>query len=166
MRRSLLVVPLLALAACGGPGEVEPADLESQVSDQLDESGVEADSVDCPDPLPAEVDAQVRCDIAAGENDGVVLLTATEVDGDRVRFDIVEELEPDALAERVNELLTQEVGQSPDDITCPDPLLRRDGEETTCVLTAGSDELDVAVSIEGDGPDAQLNVEVEPATTP
>lgn len=153
-RTTLLVAPLLAVAACGGAGAVETDDLEAQVVEQLD---VEADEVDCPDELPAEVDAEVRCRMGSG----TAVLVATEVADDRVRFEIVREVPADALATRVSELLAQQVGQAPDSVGCPDPVLLRDGEATRCTLVAGEDEYGVDVAVEGDGESAQLAVEVD-----
>lgn len=90
---AVLVLP--ALAACTvsadvdlGPG-VEPEKLATQVSSALEESvGVAPDDVECDDQLDARVDATTRCVLTAGEERYGVTVTATEVSGDTVDFDV------------------------------------------------------------------------------
>ncbi len=78
---------LLGLAGCGGT--VEADDVETQISDQLEaQVGQRPDSVDCAEDLPAEMDATIRCELTAGEDILGVTVTVTEVDGDKVNFDI------------------------------------------------------------------------------
>ncbi len=91
MRRTLALVAgsLLALSGCGGLAEVSTDDLEEQISTQLSEEvGRAPDSVTCEDPLPAEEGEKVRCLLKDGDTELDVEVTASEVDGDRVRFDI------------------------------------------------------------------------------
>lgn len=78
---------LLLLTACSGG--VPEEDVEQQVSDALAESvGQTPDDVDCPDDLPAEVGAEMRCTLTAdGESIGLTV-TVTEVEGTNVNFDI------------------------------------------------------------------------------
>lgn len=83
------VALLVGLTACGG-SSVSTTDLETEISDQLEaQVGRAPDSVDCPDSLPAEVGAEIRCTLTAdGETYGLTV-TATNVDGSDVLFDIV-----------------------------------------------------------------------------
>lgn len=89
------VLVLAALAACTvsadvdlGPG-VEPEKLATQVSAALEESvGVAPDDVECDDQLDARADATTRCVLTAGEERYGVTVTATEVTGDTVDFDV------------------------------------------------------------------------------
>ncbi|WP_220451274.1 DUF4333 domain-containing protein [Nocardioides dongkuii] len=51
------------------------------------------------------------------------------------------------------EKITEEAGQEPDDVDCPDDLDAEVGATMTCTLTAGTDTLDIDVevtSVEGD----------------
>ncbi len=77
------------LSACGSDA-VSTGDLEQEVSDQLEaEVGEAPDSIDCPDPLPAEVGAEVRCTLTDADTSFGLTLTVTEVDGEDVAFDIL-----------------------------------------------------------------------------
>ncbi|WP_030483473.1 DUF4333 domain-containing protein [Nocardioides aequoreus] len=97
MRRTLALVAgsLLVLSGCGGQAEVSTDDLEEQITTQLTEKvGRAPESVTCEDPLPAEEGERVRCLLKDGETELDVDVTASEVDGDNVRFDIQVEEAP------------------------------------------------------------------------
>jgi len=49
--------------------------------------------------------------------------------------------------DQVSTQLTKEVGQTPDDVSCPGDLAAEVGTKMTCVLTAGSDTIDVALVV-------------------
>lgn len=92
--RTRCVPALAALVAVGlaGCSQSVPADdLEAQVEKLAAEQGFEVDTVDCPDPLPAEVDANVGCTVTTtdGEEHSVDV-TATNVEGGQVEFNVVE----------------------------------------------------------------------------
>jgi hypothetical protein len=89
MRRLLALGACVVLVGCGAPGEVQPGQLEEQVSSQLTEVvGQAPDSVECPDPLPAEVGAEVRCTLAGGGEEYGVTVTAQEIEADTVEINI------------------------------------------------------------------------------
>lgn len=95
MRRLLIPALCVALCGCGGPEAVEVDQLEQQVSTNLEESvGQAPDAVECVDPLPAEVGAEVRCTLAGGGDEFGLSVTVTEVEGDNVRFDIQVDEQP------------------------------------------------------------------------
>jgi hypothetical protein len=78
---------VLGLSACSST--VSTDDLETQVEKLAVEEGVDVDSVDCPDALPAEVDESVVCTVT--QKDGKELdldVTTTSVEGDTVNFDV------------------------------------------------------------------------------
>ena len=91
-RRSLAIVSvtlMLGATACGS-GEVSTDDLEAEVSAQLEpQVGQAPDSVDCPEALPAEVDAEVRCTLTSGDTTFGLTLTDTSVENDQALFDVV-----------------------------------------------------------------------------
>lgn len=81
------------LSACSSA--VETADLESEVGDTAAGQGFEVDAVDCPDELPAEVQASVVCTLTL--QDGTELdvdVTATQVNEDTVSLIVRERQEP------------------------------------------------------------------------
>lgn len=54
---------------------------------------------------------------------------------------------------QVSTQLTEEVGQTPDDVSCPGDLAAKVGTKMTCVLTAGSSTIDVALVVTEVGDD-------------
>ena len=72
----------------------------------------------------------------------------------------------DELEQEVSTQLENEVGVAPDDVECPEDLPTEVGATVVCVLTAGSDELDVTVDVTAVEEDrATFDIAVEdPAT--
>ncbi|MEH3033215.1 MAG: DUF4333 domain-containing protein [Aeromicrobium erythreum] len=94
MRRlPLLIVPLVAVAACsfsaGTTKSVDGDTVAEKVKTQLTKQvGTAPDSVECPDDLKAEKGATTRCTLtAAGDTYGVTV-TTTSAEGRDVRFSI------------------------------------------------------------------------------
>lgn len=91
-RRSLLLLPLLALAltACGTL-TVNKAELEKQVSDSLERSvGQKPDKITCPgDLVDPQVGSTTRCTLQANDGSSIgVTVKVTSVQDSTVRFDI------------------------------------------------------------------------------
>jgi len=85
---------LLGATGCGSES-VSTNDLEAEVAAQLEVVvGQAPDSVDCPDPLPAEVGAEVRCTLTSGDTTFGLTLTVTSVEDDQALFDVVVDDEP------------------------------------------------------------------------
>lgn len=88
-------VATLTLAGCSfeasvGGRSVDEADLEQQISDQLEEQvGQAPEEIDCPGDLDAEVDATIECTLNdSGESYPVsVVVTGVDEDTEQVRFD-------------------------------------------------------------------------------
>lgn len=154
---------------------MDEEDVERRLSKALeDQTGTKPDKVDCPDDLEGEKDATMKCVIKDGSNDIPVTLTVTEVDGTDLRFRYevadaptdastsgatVDELQ---LEERISTMLTEEVGQKPDKIDCPGDLEGTVGETMRCTLTAGTDQLGVAVDVTAvEGSTVDFHIEVD-----
>lgn len=96
----IAVAAIVGVSGCSvnvGAGTRDlPADrLETEVADTLEtELGWRPDAVDCADPLPAEVGAEVRCVLDDGPVKIGATVTATEVRNGRIAFDIVTDDEP------------------------------------------------------------------------
>ncbi|MDA2807632.1 DUF4333 domain-containing protein [Nocardiopsis suaedae] len=75
----------------GGDAGAVPADeVARQASDTLAETvGQTPDSLTCPEDLPAEVGASIRCELTADGQTLGVTVTATAVEGTNVDFDVV-----------------------------------------------------------------------------
>ena len=81
--------------ATGCTSSVDAGELENQVSSKLEEQvGQAPDSVDCPNDLDAEVDAETRCTLTAGDQTYGVAVKVTEVDGSDVQCDIAVDDQP------------------------------------------------------------------------
>ncbi|WP_340539795.1 DUF4333 domain-containing protein [Nocardioides sp. GXZ039] len=80
----------------GATGAAVPAaDVAEQAKQQLAASvGQEPDDVTCVDDLPAEVGATIRCTLTDAGTQYGVTVTATEVDGTNVKFDVQVDQEP------------------------------------------------------------------------
>lgn len=161
---------LLVLAGCSTSVTLDQAEVEKQITSELTKAGVPADgTVTCPGDLDGVVGTTMACDVDAGDG-GVggarVDLEVTDVDGTDVGFDytLVPLIGPEYIEQQVSEQLTQQVGQAPDDVSCPDSLDGVEGETTTCVLSAGSDTIDVDVTVSSvDGSDFNLDIQVADA---
>jgi hypothetical protein len=85
---------VLALSACSfnasvGGLSVEQADVEQQISDQLEALvGRAPESVSCPGDLEGTVGATLRCSLTDGGETLGVDVEVTAVEGDLVDFDI------------------------------------------------------------------------------
>jgi Domain of unknown function (DUF4333) len=96
-RRLLLAVPALmvALSSCGGQA-LTAGVVETGAEDALErEVGVRPD-VSCPDDLPAEVGAELRCTLTADGDDARygVTVTVSSVEGETANFDVEVDPEP------------------------------------------------------------------------
>ena len=63
--------------------------------------------------------------------------------------------------DQISSQLESQVGQAPDKVDCPDDLEGKVDATMTCVLTAGSDTLDVTVTVtKVDGSDVNFDIKV------
>ena len=64
--------------------------------------------------------------------------------------------------EQTKTQLAATVGQTPDDVDCPDDLEAKEGASMRCTLTAGGDEIGVTVTVTSvDGDTAKFDIEVD-----
>jgi hypothetical protein len=95
VRRTLVVLPLLALAGCGVQ-TVPAVDVADDVATLLEkEVGVRPD-VACPDELPVEVGASTRCTLTAGDDptEYGVTVTVESVEDDEPEYGVEVDREP------------------------------------------------------------------------
>jgi uncharacterized protein DUF4333 len=140
---------LLGSAACSsGPKMVSKDDIAKQISSKMtDAAGNKPDSVSCPDGLKAEVGAQLNCGMKVKGQDFNVNVTATSVNGDDVKFDMVETVDKNQVAKQISDQLTQQVGRAPDAVTCPDNLKGTVGATLRCDLKDGDQHDGVTVTV-------------------
>lgn len=60
------------------------------------------------------------------------------------------EVPADELSEQVKTSLTEQVGQEPEKVDCPDPLPAEDGSEVRCTLTHGGTSYGITVTSTGE----------------
>jgi hypothetical protein len=72
-----------------------------------------------------------------------------------------EPISGDELEKEVSAGLAEQVGQTPDDVSCPEDLQPEEGATVRCVLTAGSDKLGVTVTATSVEPSGRVNFEAE-----
>lgn len=80
-----LVLLTAGCSASAGAGELTAADVESGVDDLVErELGQRPQDVDCPDGMPAEEGASVRCALTVPEGLLGATVTVSSVEGERV----------------------------------------------------------------------------------
>jgi Domain of unknown function (DUF4333) len=161
MARSIVRTLLVAGAAAGlmaGAGAcscsvsskstVSKSDVANQITAKLtDAAGNKPESVSCPDDLAAKVGAQLNCTMKVKDQTFNVNVTVTSVNGNDVKFDMVETVDKDQVAKILSNKLTQQVGRKPDSVTCSDNLKGVPGATLRCQLTDGGEKYGVAVTV-------------------
>ncbi|WP_017534503.1 DUF4333 domain-containing protein [Nocardiopsis alba] len=180
-------LPLLLTTGCsfefslGGPSAVDAAEVAERSSEMLEEQiGQAPDDLTCGEDLPAEVGAEIRCELTHGGESLGVTVTTTEVDGNDVRWDVVvddlpaeEETAaagsdgrvPASEVARVSaEQLAAVVGQEPEELTCSEGLPAEVGAEIRCNLVDGGMNYGVTVTTTAvNGTDVEWDVKVDDA---
>ncbi|SOJ54097.1 hypothetical protein MSIMFB_01594 [Mycobacterium simulans] len=127
---------------------VSKSDVASQITAKMtDAAGNKPDSVTCPGDLPAKVGAQLNCEMKVKDATYNVNVTVTSVNGNDVKFDMVETVDKNQVASIISDKLTQQVGQRPDAVTCPDNLKGVEGATLRCQLTDGSKKYGINVTV-------------------
>jgi hypothetical protein len=89
---ALGAVSLLLSTGCSfqfGTGAVDAEQVAERSSEMLaEEVGQTPDGFTCPEDLPAEVGAEIRCNLVDGGMNYGVTITTTSVDGNDVQWDI------------------------------------------------------------------------------
>ncbi|OBI23092.1 hypothetical protein A5712_11365 [Mycobacterium sp. E2327] len=176
MARSIVRTLLVAGAAAGvmaGAGAcscsvsskhaVSKGDVANQITAKLtDAAGNKPESVDCPNDLPASVGAQLNCTMKVKDQTFNVNVTVTSVNGNDVKFDMVETVDKNQVAKILSNKLTQQVGRKPDSVTCPDNLKGVEGATLRCELTDGGQKYGIAVTVTGvDAGDVSFDYKVD-----
>ncbi len=131
------VIAVAVVAACssssGSHAPVPGTQLQRGIADKLAQAGTTASWVDCPKDLPAAVGRTTRCVVSFGAKDaGTVILTTTEVNGDKVDWEVTGvELTKDQVTDRV---ASPTPGAA---VKCDSGLDGRVGEWATCEIKKG-----------------------------
>jgi hypothetical protein len=142
---------------------VSKSDVANQITSKLtDAAGNKPDSVTCPDDLQAKVGAQLNCEMKVKDQKFNVNVTVTSVNGNDVKFDMVETVDKNQVAKILSNKLTQQVGRKPDSVTCPDNLKGVEGATLRCELTDGTQKYGIAVTVTGvDAGDVNFDYKVD-----
>ncbi|CAM3593278.1 DUF4333 domain-containing protein [Smaragdicoccus niigatensis] len=173
---------VVAVGACSSPTpEVSRESLEHQLFDKLTAAlGYKPQSVTCPGGLTAVKGTKQTCTM---KNDGVdyhVVVTASEVKGDKVSFDVSMSGEPvqepgkpidgpmigkAELVDAVTEFAQSQDGKAPDRVVCPEDLPVKLDASVTCYLHEGRDVFDVSVratKVEGVDVEFEIGISAKP----
>ncbi len=132
----------------GSSHSVSKSDVAKQITSKMtDAAGNKPDSVKCPGDLPAKVGAQLNCEMRVKNQIFNVNVTVTSVNGNDVKFDMVETVDKNQVASVISDKLTQQVGKKPDSVTCPDNLKGTEGATLRCELTDGGQKYGVSVTV-------------------
>lgn len=133
----------LALSACSfsfGTDDAAPEDSETTTQEQSpSDSGTTTD-----DSTTTDAGTDTTEDATADDTDsGTPAVAQADVE------------------QQVSDELAAQVGQTPDDITCPGDLPAEVGATMTCLLTAGTDTIDVYLTVTTvDGTDVGYDIKV------
>jgi hypothetical protein len=127
---------------------VSKNDVAQQITSKLtDAAGNKPESVTCPSDLEAKVGAQLNCTMKVKDQTFNVNVTVTSVNGNDVKFDMVETVDKNQVAKILSNKLAQQVGRKPDSVTCPDNLKGTEGATLRCELTDGGQKYGIAVTV-------------------
>ncbi|OBK73683.1 DUF4333 domain-containing protein [Mycobacterium sp. 1165178.9] len=143
---------IASIGACscsvGTSRSVSKSDVAGQITAKMtDAAGNKPESVNCPNDLPGKVGAQINCDMKVKDRPFNVNVTVTSVDGNDVKFDMVETVDKNQVANAISTQVGQQVGRKPDAVTCPDNLKGVAGATLRCQLTDGNDKYGVLVTV-------------------
>lgn len=147
----------------GSSHSVSKSDVAGQITAKMtDAAGNKPESVSCPNDLPAKVGAQLNCEMKVKSQPFNVNVTVTSVDGNDVKFDMVETVDKNQVASAISTQLYQRVGRKPDAVSCPDNLKGVAGATLRCQLTDGGDKYGVLVTVTGvDAGDVKFHFKVD-----
>lgn len=161
MARSIVRTLLVAGAAAGlmaGAGAcscsvtskhaVSKGDVANQITAKMtDAAGNKPESVSCPDDLAAKVGAQLNCTMKVKDQTSNVNVTVTSVNGNDVKFDMVETVDKNEVASILSKKLTPQLGSRPDSVTCPDNLKGVEGATLRCQLVYEGKNYGISVTV-------------------
>jgi len=109
---------MASVGACscsvGSSHSVSKSDVASQITSKMtDAAGNKPDSVTCPGDLPAKVGAQLNCEMKVKNQVFNVNVTVTSVNGNDVKFDMVETVDKNQVASAIGDKLIQQMGKNP-----------------------------------------------------
>lgn len=145
----------VTLAGCsfsvgGGTPLVAKADLQKDISERLDQAGIKAESVTCPDDLVGEVGKKTHCDVViSADNSLQPVVAVTKVEGTEVSYELSPAVSKEQLEKKVASLVSQAAGEKVDSVSCDTGLEGTEGYETHCAMTVGGIPMRRTVQVTG-----------------
>ena len=95
-----------------------------------------------------------------------VNVTVTSIEGDNVKFDMVQTIDKDQVAKQISEELGQQFGTKPETLTCPENLKGTPGATLRCELKDSGQTYGVTVTVNKvDGSDVNYGFKVDDKPT-
>ncbi len=161
---SAITVAVFGAAACSsGTPSVSKKDVESQIITKMTGAdGKKADSVTCPENLAGQKGAEINCTMKVGDKTSTVNVTVTSIEGEQVKFDMVQTIDKDQVAKQISEELGQQFGTKPETLTCPENLKGTEGATLRCELKDSGQTYGVTVTVNKvDGSDVNYGFKVD-----
>ncbi|WP_418004061.1 DUF4333 domain-containing protein [Mycobacterium sp. PDNC021] len=161
---SAITVAVFGAAACSsGTPSVSKKDVESQIITKMTGAdGKKADSVTCPENLAGQKGAEINCTMKVGDKTSTVNVTVTSIEGEQVKFDMVQTIDKDQVAKQISEELGQQFGTKPESLTCPENLKGTEGATLRCELKDSGQTYGVTVTVNKvDGSDVNYGFKVD-----
>lgn len=151
-----VIVSCAVASGCDANAEptVSKADLQTDISNRLAESGVVPQSVNCPDDLIGEVGRSARCAVTiisstSGIDSFESLVTVTSVDGTDVNYDVVPTETKTQLEAAVAQQLAQSYRVKVSSVACESGLDGKVGASTHCAVTTDGVTLRRTIEVTG-----------------
>ncbi len=138
---ALLAAAAVAIGVAGCAGAVAQADVATTIKAKLDERGLPAGAVRCPDDLKAEVGRSVRCEFEVDGQPVDAIATVTTVKDSVADYDITTAARPvaEALLDRkLSDQVGRQLGVTVDSARCSGDLPPEIDKSVICMLTGGS----------------------------
>ncbi|MBE0587528.1 MAG: DUF4333 domain-containing protein [Hydrogenophaga sp.] len=161
---SAITAAVFGAAACSsGTPSVSKKDVESQIVTKMTGAdGKKADSVTCPEDLAGQKGAETNCTMKVGDKTSTVNVTVTSIEGDQVKFDMVQTIDKAQVASQISDQLGQQFGTKPESVTCPDNLKGTTGATLRCELKDSGQTYGVTVTVNNvDGSDVNYGFKVD-----
>lgn len=130
--------------AGSGASSVSAVDLQKSLTDRLTDAGTTPQAVTCTDGLVREVGKTTTCDVVFSDTNSVrATLTATNVDGDSVDYDLAPSLTTEQLQAAVSGLASTPT------VSCDSGLDGTVGATATCEVTVNGAASTQQISVSG-----------------
>jgi hypothetical protein len=127
---------------------VAKADLETDISNRLENVGQKPESVTCSADLEGVVGNTTTCEVVLSDTNAIEpIVEVTEVDGSTVSYEMTPALSQTQLENSVGNLVSDTAGDEVAGVACDGGLEGAEGNEANCSMQLGGEPLDTIVSV-------------------